>query len=76
MTGYFDIADEGKTNAEAIEEGVVGESKPKEIQGYKFVKTVKVGNVIRHYYQKLNTPTPGTPAPTPTPTPTEVVAAE
>ena len=70
LTGYFDIADEGNPNAEAIEEGAVGESQPKELQGYKFVKTVKVGNVIKHYYQKLNTPTPGTGGTsTATPTP-------
>ena len=66
MTGHFDIADLGNPNAEAIEEGEVGESKPKEIKGYKFVRTVKDGNVTKHYYQKLNTPaTPGTPAVTP-----------
>ena len=66
LTGHFDIADLGNPNAEAIEEGTVGESKPKEIKGYKFVRTVKDGNVTKHYYQKLNTPapTPGTPAPT------------
>ena len=66
LTGHFDIADLGNPNAEAIEEGEVGESKPKEIKGYKFVRTVKDGNVTKHYYQKLNTPaTPGTPAVTP-----------
>ena len=66
MTGHFDIADLGNPNAEAIEEGEVGESKPKEIKGYKFVRTVKDGNVTKHYYQKLNTPaTSGTPAVTP-----------
>ena len=62
LTGHFDIADLGNPNAEAIEEGEVGESKPKEIKGYKFVRTVKDGNVTKHYYQKLNTPaTPGNP---------------
>ena len=66
LTGHFDIADLGNPNAEAIEEGEVGESKPKEIKGYKFVRTVKDGNVTKHYYQKLNTPaTSGTPAVTP-----------
>ena len=56
LTGHFDIADLGNPNAEAIEEGEVGESKPKEIKGYKFVRTVKDGNVTKHYYKKLNTP--------------------